>query len=187
VLKCVANGGMKDRIDRLMSMHLDNALSSPNSATILDRTISRKESKLIALCRDDLLKFTNSYLLTNINTVLTYGDNQAIDRANAEITPIYATIKKTLGKKMTISYKTYMTIATVMCKFANQVADCIKNTNKANLPAAKNMLAGLFDNFMVPLKAYLGGFIGILIGNGVSADIKGQVRSTYKKIKKMSK
>ena len=185
-LKCVVHGGLS--VGNNVKIITQFGMTEQNEAegNILDRSVARKSNNAREIGKRGIITLTNSYFINAIQTVITYGNSEMIGQAAKIICPLYSPIGEMLKNKCFVSYDTYSCVASIMCELGNMIADGVTNTNKANFPGSKDIIGGFAEFVMTPLKAYLGGFFGLLIGSSVSSTIKNQVKNTYAKMVSMA-
>lgn len=186
VLKCILHGGMADGENDMVSRALNGSRENENDSMLINRVLAKKTNDVIDIGRKNVLVLTNSNFILAIKTIITYGKSETIDEAAKLICPLYGPVGEMLKHKGTINFKTYNLVAALMCVLGNTIADSVIQTNKAAFSGSKNIISGFKESIMVPLKSYISGFNGLLVGNGVPRNIRNQVKETYNKMAKMA-
>lgn len=184
-LKCIMHGGMIIGRNVKVAQALNKSGSSESDGNLLDRILAKKSNDIIDIGKDGLLTLTNSYFIVVIKTAITYGNSDIIDQAAKLICPLYGPIGEMLKHKGDLNFTTYNVVAALMCMLGNTIADSVVQTGKTNFPGSKNIIGGFAESVMIPLKSFISGFFGLLVGSGVPRNIRNQVAETYQKMIKM--
>ena len=165
----------------------NNSVQSSSGDGTLDKVLNKMSSKVGDIGKESILKITNSYLIMGLQTVIIYGDKNIIDKTADLIVTLYAPLREMLKHKGTISFHTYNIVAKVMCMIGNNICNDAAKAGKTDYSGVQKIIGGFIDDIMVPLKAYIKGFIGFMALGSIPSDVRKLIKDTAKKVEDIRK
>ena len=189
VLKCVSHGGMRegnnsDVVD-LLEESKDYDSSDEESLVFrgLDKHMSKVANDGIDLQKPAIVSLTNSNFCEAIKGIITYGEDEQLDKATEIIAPLFEPLKKHY-KKLNLG-KGSDQVVHVICTSITEIAELLVSANKAKTSSGKKLLNGFIDGCLAPFeKAYSTWYMRLMGLIAPWPELK-EIKATIAKLKKM--
>ena len=189
VLKCVSHGGMREGNNSDVVDLLEESKDYDNSHEkgLLMRTADKLDKKIandsLDLLKPAIVSLTNSNFCEATKGIITYGEDEQLDKATEIIAPLFEPLKTHYKK---LAWGGSEQVVHVICTSITEIAELLASANKAKTSSGKKLLIGFIDGCLTPFeKAYSSGFMMRLMFLFSSSPQLKEIKATIAKLKKM--